>query len=79
VIIGKEANKIEDQSLFLRMLKYSRDKKEIARKILALHQCDEERMGIGRSTLKFITDGIKKGEVINLNTPAIKRLNRSRS
>ncbi len=51
-----------------------RIKQEIARKILALCQCDAEKIGVGRSTLKFIKDGMKNGKEINLKTSAINRL-----
>lgn len=77
LIIGKEANKIEDQPLFVTDAQVFRDKKSICQKILAIRQCDAEKMGIGRSTLKFIKDGIRSGKEINLSTPAIKRLIRT--
>ena len=47
--------------------------------ILAFRQCDAERMGIGQSALKFIKDGIKSGNEVIPNTPAISRLIREMS
>lgn len=79
LIIGKEANKIEDQPLFVTDAQVFRDKQTIVQKILAIRQCDAERMGIGRSALKFIKDGIRSGKEINLNTPALNRLIRAMS
>jgi hypothetical protein len=79
LIIGKEANKIEDQPLFVTDAQVFRDKQSIIQKILAIRQCDAERMGIGRSALKFIKDGIRGGKEINLKTPALNRLIRAMS
>jgi len=77
LIIGKEANKIEDQPLFVTNAQVFRDKKSVCQKILAIRQCDADKMGVGRSALKFIKDGIRSGKAINMNTPAINRLIRA--
>jgi hypothetical protein len=79
LIIGKEANKIEDQPLFVTDAKVFKDKKNLYQKSLAIRQCDAERMGIGRSSLKLIKNGIRSGKEINLNTPAINQLIRAMS
>lgn len=73
LIIGKEANKIEDQPLFITDAQVFRDKQEIARKIFALRQCDAEKAGVDRKTFQRIKERIRGGE-INIETPAIRRL-----
>ena len=73
LIIGKEANKIEDQPLFVTDAQIFKDKQEIARKILALRQCDAEKAGVDRKTFQRIKERIRGGE-INIDTPALKRL-----
>lgn len=77
LIIGKEANKIEDQPLFVTDAQVFRDKKSVCQKILAIRQCDAEKMSVGRCALKSIKDGIRSGKAINMNTPAINRLIRA--
>ena len=73
LMIGKEANKIEDQPLFVTDAQIFKDKQEIARKILALRQCDAEKAGVDRKTFQRIKERIRGGE-INIDTPALKRL-----
>ena|GEM_PF-5059112 len=48
LIIGKEANKIEDQPLFVKDAQVFKDKKSLCKKILAIRQCDAEREGVNR-------------------------------
>ena len=62
LIIGKEANKIEDQPLFVTDAQIFKDKQEIARKILALRQCDAEKAGVDRKTFQRIRRGYGAGK-----------------
>lgn len=74
LIIGKEANKIEDQPLFVTDAQVFKDKKSICKKILSTRQCDAEKAGIDRKTFQRIKTRIQKSNTINLKTGAVKRL-----
>lgn len=74
LIIGKEANKIEDQPLFVTDTQIFRDKKSICRKILAIRQSEAEIAGVHRKTFQRIKDRIQKKKTINIKTGAVKRL-----
>jgi len=74
IYIGKEANNIDEQPLRISDAQVFRDKHSICQKILLIHQCDAEKIGVRRSALKYIKDSIRKGNKINLKTKAIERL-----
>jgi len=50
------------------------DVEEIKRKIIEMPQKEAERLGVGRSILQGIKRRIKECGKLNLNTPAMKRL-----
>jgi hypothetical protein len=72
--IGKEANNIDEQPLKITNAQVFRDKQSICQKILLIRQCDAEKIGVKRSALKYIKDGIRSGKKINLKTKAVKKL-----
>lgn len=74
LIIGKEANKIEDQPLFVTDTQVFKDKKSLCKKILSIRQCDAEKAGIDRKTFQRIKTRIQKSKTINIKTGAVKRL-----
>lgn len=74
LIIGKEANKIEDQPLFVTDAQVFKDKKSICKKILSIRQCDAEKAGVDRKTFQRIKTRIQKSKTINIKTGAVKRL-----
>jgi hypothetical protein len=74
LIIGKEANKIEEQPLFVTDAQVFKDKKSLCQKILAIRQCDAENAGVDRKTFQRIKARIRKGNKINFKTCAITRL-----
>jgi len=39
-----------------------------------IRQSDAEKIGVKRSVLKYIKDGIRSGKMMNLKTIAVKRL-----
>jgi hypothetical protein len=73
LLIDEEANKIEDQSMFITDAQIFNDKQEIVWKILALRQCDAEKIGVDRKTFQRIKERIRGGE-INIDTAAVRRL-----
>lgn len=72
--IGKEANNIDEQPLKTTDAQVFRNKHSIRQKILSIRQCDAEKIGVNRSVLKYIKDGIRNGKKINLKTKAVKKL-----
>ncbi len=72
--IGKEANNIDEHPLKTTEAQVFRDKQSIYNKILLIRQSDAEKIGVGRSVLKYIKDGIREGKKINFETRAVKRL-----
>jgi len=74
LLIGKEANKIEDQPLFVADAQVFKDKKSLCQKILAIRQCDAEIAGVDRKTFQRIKTRIQKSKTINIKTGAVKRL-----
>ena len=74
LIIGKEANKIEDQPLFVTDAQIFRNKKSICRKILAIRQSDAETAGVDRKTFQRIKSRIQTKKTINIKTSAVRRL-----
>jgi hypothetical protein len=72
--IGKDANNIDEQPLKITDAQVFRDKRSICEKILSIRQWDAEKIGVKRSALKYIKDGIRKGKKINLKTKATTRL-----
>jgi hypothetical protein len=78
VYIGKEANNIDEQELDVKKPQVFFNEKLIAQQILSLPQKIAEEWGVDRKTFqttkKGIGDALRKGERINLFTPARKRL-----
>jgi len=72
--IGKEANNIDEQPLKTTDAQVFTDKRSICQKILLIRQIDAEKIGVRRSALKYIKDGMRQGKKMNLKTKAIKRL-----
>lgn len=74
VHIGKEANNIDDQALDIRKAQMFRDKNTECQKILAIRQCDAEKVGVDRKTFQRIKARIQKNGTINIKTRAVRRL-----
>jgi hypothetical protein len=74
LIIGKEANKIDDQPLYIADAQVFRNKNTECQKILAIRQCDAEKAGVDRKTFQRIKARIHKDGTINIKTGAVKRL-----
>jgi hypothetical protein len=74
LLIGKEANKIEDQPLFVADAQVFKDKKSLCKKILTIRQCDAEKAGVDRKTFQRIKIRIQKTKTVNIKTGAVKRL-----
>lgn len=74
--IGKEANKIDEQQLDVELAQVFIDEKWIAEQILNLPQKIAEELGVDRKTFqttkKAIGEALRKGQKINLFTPAKK-------
>ena len=78
VYIGKEANNIDEQALDVKKTQVFINENWIAQEIVKLSQKVAEEWGVDRKTFqttkKAIGDTLRKGEKINLFTPARKRL-----
>ena len=74
ILIGKEANNIEEQPMEVTLPQVFKNKKEIMEKILALPQKEAEKAGVERGAFKKIKDKIRETGDIRLNTSARKRL-----
>lgn len=75
--IGKEANNIDEHPLKTTEAQVFRDKQSIYNKILLIRRSDAEKIGVGRSVLKYIKYKIRNGKRIYLKTKAVKRLIRT--
>jgi hypothetical protein len=75
VLIGKEANNIDDQTLEIYSAQLFLNKQEIMDKILELTPEMERKVGIAyRGTLKRIQDTIRLTGDINLNAKFMRKL-----
>lgn len=78
IYIGKEANNIDEQELGVKLAQVFINENWIAQQILKLPQKITEELGVDRKTFqttkKAIGEALRKGEKINLFTPARKRL-----
>jgi len=74
LIIGKEANKIDDQPLYIADAQVFRNKSTDCQRLLSIRQWDAENTGVDRKTFQRIKARIHKDGTINIKTIAVKRL-----
>ncbi|AFV22388.1 DNA-directed DNA polymerase B [Methanolobus psychrophilus R15] len=74
ILIGKEANNIDEQALDVKKAQEFINKQEIMKRILNMSQTEAEAQGISRSRFQGIKQRIRDNGDINLNTPAVRRL-----
>jgi len=74
LIIGKEANKIDDQPPYIADAQVFRNKSTDCQRLLAIRQCDAEKAGVDRKTFQRIKSRIQTCKTINIKTGAAKRL-----
>lgn len=74
LLIGKEANKIEEKTLFVTDAQVFKYKRNLCQKNLTIRQCDVEKAGVDRKTFQRIKARIQKSKTSNIKTGAVKRL-----